>query len=149
MDDIDSLYDFIVNKIAHINLMEIAPQIREILQTSISYNFESGGRFGSANFYGGGTNKWKPSKRALKQGGQTLVDTGQLAASIRVHITSINNGLKIEIGSNKSYANIHQFGGKGNRAYIVARPFIVIQNEDLDQIERLVIKYVKSKLSNL
>jgi phage virion morphogenesis protein len=51
--------------------------------------------------------KWKPSERALKQGGQTLVDKELLKNSITHAVT----GNAVEWGTNVVYAAIHQFGG--------------------------------------
>ena len=51
---------------------------------------------------------WKPSKRARKQGGKTLSDTGRLCASI----TRRASRREVAVGTNVLYAAIHQFGGK-------------------------------------
>lgn len=113
-----------------VNFQPFASQIREVLRTSIEENFQQGGRFGNGPF-GGGNTRWKQSQRARTQSGQTLQDTGQLAASIRVNVTGggsmtlkdgdsrfdveLNgNAFNVEMGSNKPYAQIHQFGGDFN-----------------------------------
>lgn len=49
---------------------------------------------------------WKPSLRAQKQKGQTLVDTARLLKSI-THIVRSN---AVEVGTNVVYASAHQFG---------------------------------------
>jgi phage virion morphogenesis protein len=54
---------------------------------------------------------WKPSKRAQKTGGQTLVHKARLLRSI-THRASTSGA---EWGSNVIYAGIHQFGGKIER----------------------------------
>lgn len=54
---------------------------------------------------------WKPSKRVIKSGGQTLRLKSRLLGSI-THRAS-NSGA--EWGSNVIYAGIHQFGGKINK----------------------------------
>ena len=54
-----------------------------------------------------GGDPWKKSLRAGSEGGKTLQDSGQLAASIN---TAISNDFA-RIGSNKPYAAIHHFGG--------------------------------------
>ena len=113
-----------------INYASFGNSIREIVRTSVENNFKDNGRFGSGMF-GGGSEKWKQSNRAKAQGGQTLQDTGQLAASIQVKVEATgglsinengvlqNNGeINIKIGSNKTtkdghnLAAIHQFGAK-------------------------------------
>ena len=63
-------------------------------------------------------NPWPPSIRALVEGGQTLVNSGQLLASL--HYNASASGL--ELGTNKEYAAIHQFGGtiaQGARSQVV------------------------------
>lgn len=51
--------------------------------------------------------KWKPSKRVQKIGGQTLVLKAHLLRSISYKATNAG----AEWGSNRVYAAIHQFGG--------------------------------------
>ena len=55
---------------------------------------------------------WKPSRRALKAGGQTLVKSRRLLRSI----TSVYGGNFAAWGSNLPYARIHQLGGDIERA---------------------------------
>lgn len=93
------------------------------------------------NFQQEGRPKWKPSKRAMKQGGKTLQDTGSLAASIS---TRYNNNSAV-VGTNKKYAAIHQFGGKagrGRKVTIPARPFLKLTNDDLQEIKDAVKEYL-------
>lgn len=82
-------------------------KIVEIVQRSVALNFRSSGR----------PVKWDPSGRTRatrvssrdkkKRTGKTLINTGTLMRSIH----DVMNGQKIEIGTNVSYARIHQFGG--------------------------------------
>jgi len=109
-DDIDTLAAHLLNKVDTVDFSPVFRKIQQVVQTSIDRNFSEGGRFGSEKL-GGGTEKWLPSKRAKKQSGKTLTDTGQLAASIRVAVTQQGKQVNIEVGSNKAYAAIHQFGG--------------------------------------
>ncbi len=50
---------------------------------------------------------WPKSRRAVQQGGQTLVDTARLRDSI----TYEAGAREVEVGTNVIYAAIHQFGG--------------------------------------
>jgi phage gpG-like protein len=50
---------------------------------------------------------WKPSIRAIYQGGVTLTDTARLRGSITYRAEASG----VEVGSNVLYAAIHQFGG--------------------------------------
>lgn len=72
---------------------------------------ESSTRLRFARQAGPDGQKWKPSKRALKTGGQTLRLKGHLLGSISYRAS--NSGA--EWGSNRVYAAIHQFGGKIDR----------------------------------
>ena len=55
---------------------------------------------------------WKPSLRALEEGGQTLTDTGRLRASI----THNADRSGVEWGTNVAYAATHQFGARIRRS---------------------------------
>jgi len=83
----------------------LRPALREIgvLQTS---SFQR-------QFFSGGIPKWPPSQRALKQGGQTLLDTGRL---MRSYMSFDVADRSITWGSNLPYAAIHFFGGVIHRA---------------------------------
>jgi phage virion morphogenesis protein len=50
--------------------------------------------------------KWKQSIRAREEGGKTLTDSSQLRSSI----TSNSTARSVEVGTNKIYAGVHQFG---------------------------------------
>ena len=101
--------------------------------------------------------KWKPSRRALAQGGQTLVDTGRLRNSIDYAATPD----KVMVGTNLPYALIHQKGGtitpktrkhlkfKGangwatvDKVSIPPRPFIGISNEDMEEAKATVAAFM-------
>ena len=163
-------------KISQTSYRPILPIIKNIIVNSIEENFNQGGRFGSGPF-GGGETRWRKSKRAIKQAGQTLQDTGRLAASIRVNVKADQGKINIEIGSNLTYAAIHQFGGdinhpggtpyislgnglvrfvkketasklgieKKTKPHIIrmpARPFLVLQDEDIDRINQTMVEYL-------
>jgi phage virion morphogenesis protein len=125
---------------------------------SVQLNFEAGGR----------PVAWLPSQRVLREGGQTLRDTGQLAGSITMRADATS----VRIGTNKIYARIHQFGGdiqqarrlrvrqqRGSRfaprralritqrtgtvIHMPARPFLVVQPEDRTIILGLLRDYVR------
>lgn len=146
MIDNNSIINFIISKFQNINYAALAPQIRELLITSINRNFQVGGRYGNDNPFGGGNTKWIKSKRAIRQSGMTLLDTGQMAASIRVQVKFEGNQLIIQMGSNKEYASQHQFGyTKSNKVKIPARPFLVIQNEDIANIRNMIVKNIIGK----
>ena len=53
--------------------------------------------------------RWPKSRRARDKGGQTLSDRGDLKNSINKRATS----RQVEVGTNKEYAAVHQFGFAG------------------------------------
>lgn len=69
-----------------------------VLETQVSERFEG------ETAPDGST--WKKSIRAREQGGKTLTDTSQLKSSI----TSNVHARSVEVGTNKIYAGVHQFG---------------------------------------
>ncbi len=105
--------------------------IGQIVRNSIIKNFMEGGR----------PTKWKLSKRAIKQSGQTLLHTGRLRDSIN----SKAFANRAEVGTNVIYAAIHQFGGKagrGKKVTIPARPFLMVQDEDWTEIKAALTAYL-------
>lgn len=85
----------------------LRPVMREIahcVRLATEKNFDTeGARLGQ---------RWKPSKRALKQGGKkrsgkTLQDTGRLVKSIT---SKVGRDYAV-VGTNVEYGPIHQFGG--------------------------------------
>lgn len=127
------------------------------LLSSIKRNFMEGGR----------PVRWKPSKRAIRENGMTLIDTGNLMNSIS---TKVEDRI-LKIGTDKKYAAIQNFGGtiakevkvqqhwrvinqafgqpipsrpvkvkahsRNMRVTIAPRPFLMIQDEDWRVIERI------------
>lgn len=102
--------------------------IGKIMRTSIVENFQEGGR----------PDAWTPlSDETLltKKGDKILIDSGVLKGSI--HPDPEVGEDYVIVGTNKKYAAIHQFGGKagrGGKVTIPARPFMLIQDEDIDDI---------------
>jgi phage gpG-like protein len=132
--------------------------IGNVLHSSIEENFANEGRYGEVGSSIGGNNKWQPlspatlyakiggakgyTKGGVAQGrlrkaaqrklskNKILQESGQLAASI--HEEADRNG--VELGTNKPYAAIHNFGGMAGRnrkVEIPARPYMVAQEEDI------------------
>lgn len=84
----------------------LEPALREgalLFTSEFQKNFAEGGR----------PEKWPPSKRALKEGGQTLRDSGALEHSV---LQPQVDSQSVTFGSNLPYAAIHQFGGEIRRA---------------------------------
>ncbi len=129
----------------------------EILVASIVRNFEAGGR----------PEKWKPLALATLLGGagyrgrrftlagsaskgfqrflqgkNILITSGRLRNSIKKEATN-EHAL---VGSNMVYAAIHNFGGeagrKSARVLISARPYVVAQDEDKEQMCALLRRWL-------
>lgn len=96
---------------------------------------------------------WKKSIRAQQDGGKTLSKSRDLASSI--HIESSDKG--VEVGTNKEYAAVHQFGAtirakddgllkfkigdqwiSKKEVEIPARPYMGITDEDMQEITRII-----------
>ncbi|TAN59650.1 phage virion morphogenesis protein [bacterium] len=153
----------------HAKMRDMTPAMREvgeIVKTSVIKNFEEGGRYSEPGSWKGGSNRWKPlslatlfagkaSKFAGKRGSfkkgvsgkfkkrKTLIKEGHLMNSITS--TPSQNG--VEVGTNKAYAAIHNFGGtagRGKKVSIPARPFLVVQEEDMTQIKNVLKRYLEA-----
>ncbi len=151
-DQVNRLLSSVTKKLN--DLTPLMRQIAGIMHDAVEENFAQGGR-----------PKWKPSARALREGGKTLQDTGRLAASI----TSRATGNQAMVGTNVVYAAIHQFGGKtsphvikpktkkalfwpGARhpvksvnhpgSTIPARPFLSLTEDDWQEIREKSAKYL-------
>jgi len=133
-----------------------------VLLRSVAKNFKAGGR----------PVRWKKSKRAKREHGQTLVDTARLKKSITMQVS----GKKLIVGTNVKYAAMHHFGGKINKNVTVKkfwrymdkafgkriparkvlvrshqrhmkfevpeRPFLMVQDEDWRVFRRIIGDYV-------
>lgn len=106
--------------------------------------------------------RWKTSKRAILEGGKTLVKTAQLRNSI--HARSDASGFAV--GTNVKHAATHQFGEPGRtirarrkkalrfkiggkwiskkqvRVTIPARPFLGLSDEDMQEMKSTVEEFI-------
>lgn len=132
------------------------------LEESVRENFEVGGRYSTPGSLLGGNHKWVKGKY-----GGSLIKTGNLRDSI----TSESDSNSAQVGTNISYAKIHNFGAtvagqtiiprekKGlsfiwngiRRIYakvttkthdIPARPFMVVQPEDIEGFKETLIEHL-------
>ena len=102
--------------------------------------------------------RWKPSQRALEDGGLTLTDTGHLKQSI----TAASTATSAVVGTNLLYAAIHQFGGSiraktqkalktpfGPRGAVnmPARPFVGFGPADIAEIEAVLDNHLARALA--
>jgi len=77
---------------------DLMDEIGSALVTSTQQRFEAG--------TGPDGERWTPSMRALRTGGQTLTDRGHLRDSV----THAANARSVQVGSNLIYARPHQLG---------------------------------------
>lgn len=108
-------------------------RIGAALVTSVIHRFESG--------MGPDGLPWKPSERAVRERGKTLVDSGRLMASI----THVPGRDYVDVGTNVVYAAIHQLGGQAGRGHAVtlpARPFLGIDEGDRADILAILGDYI-------
>lgn len=131
------------------DLTPVMRRIGELLVSSVQENFNREGRYSEPGSWRGGPKRWQelaPStiRQRERQGywpGQILTRTGRLKSSINYHAGKDH----VVVGTNLIYAAIHQFGGKagrGHRANIPARPFLVVQDEDLEEIREIIRDYI-------
>jgi phage gpG-like protein len=159
-----------------------------IVHASVETNFARQGRFQEAGSWRGGTRRWAPladssntriaggsRKRYKLRGGERaeakrriaghkiLQGTGQLVSS--VHVSARGNS--VEIGTNKAYGAVHQFGiddtvsvpshertssrGKTYRVKsfsrklkMPARPYLVVQDGDVDEMVGVLDNHLMS-----
>lgn len=114
----------------------------EIVLSSVEQNFQTEGRYATAGSWHGGTERWQDlaprtkearAKKGKWPGKKLQMSQGGLAASFDKKVTGNN----LEIGSNKAYAGIHQFGGqagRGRKVKIPARPMLVVQDDDVEDM---------------
>ncbi|CAN2042515.1 Phage virion morphogenesis protein [Candidatus Magnetomoraceae bacterium gMMP-15] len=92
--------------------------------------------------------RWKQSKRAKKEGGQTLVDTARLKNSIGYEATRT----MVAVGTNVEYAHAHQAGsrvGRGHRVKLPERKFLGINEDDMKNANELVDDFIRDLFDNL
>lgn len=123
------------------NLRPLMKNIAGIMADSTEENFKEEGR-----------PKWKDLSEKTKTTrkktghypGQILQVSGQLALSI----TTQYDDSSAVIGSNKVYAAIHQLGGqagKNKKTTIPARPYLVVTDDDFEDILSQTQKYITEK----
>lgn len=80
---------------------------------------------------------WKPSQRAVVEGGQTLTDTGRLRNSITFNV----GGDFIEVGTNVEYAEPLQVGSLKNN--LAPREFLGLGFADGEEVLDIIKVFLK------
>jgi phage virion morphogenesis protein len=124
----------------------------EIMRRSIEQNFQQGGRFSSPNDWRGGGNRWADlspvtielRKKENKWPGKKLIKSAELKNSI----SAVVKGNELEVGTNLEYAAIQHYGGQAGRNHkvtIPARPFLVVQDEDIENMVDVLDKHISKQ----
>ena len=132
--DTSGLEKMLKGAISHLNdTDELMAAVGEAWVSSTKERFEDG--------EGPDGEPWKVSKRAEEEGGQTLVDDKILKGSI----SSEYSASTVAVGSNNDvYAAIHQFGGEDvDMPEIEARPFVGINEEDIEEAQFMVSEFMQ------
>lgn len=116
--------------------------IAELGRSSIVRNFQAGGRYSKPGEIMGGSNKWQ--EKADKTPSILTVST-----RLRDSIHPQSDRDSATIAASSQYAGIHNFGGKagrGRKVKIPARPFMVLQESDVDQFKQILTHHIMSGL---
>lgn len=112
-------------------------EIGEMLVSSAVERFDRGeGPDGTA---------WEPSRRALAEGGKTLLDRGILRGSLSYEASP----LAVVYGSNLVYARPHQEGmdlsilSSRRRVTLPARPYLGISEEDGEEARAILLEHIR------
>jgi len=144
-ESFDGLESYLVGIFSQVDFSPLFKQIETLIKSSIDRNFKAGGRFGTGKF-GGGSNQWVKSARSKKQSGQTLQDTGSMKLGVGVQVSYNSGQFNVTITAGKVYSAAHNFGHI-SRPKLPARPYLVIQDEDLEDIVELVSDYLAKQLT--
>lgn len=93
-------------------------------------------------------NQLKPSKRALEEGGKTLIDHGHLRDSYTYNVFLSGDG--VEVGSDLIYSGIHHYGGNAGRngsVEIDPRPVLGINEDDEQEIDDIAFDFLQRQLN--
>lgn len=151
------------------NAKDAFAKITQIMASSVEKNFEAQGRYSKPGSWQGGSTPWTALSNATllnaigggkgyTKGGiatgrlrakslrtlgkkKILQGSGQLAASIHQHATKSSSSLS----TNKKYAAIQNFGGKagrGKKVEIPARPYMVLQSEDIQDAITIIEQHL-------
>jgi phage gpG-like protein len=121
-EEIKRMLNAIVARIGNAN--EAMSAIGEMVIRDIEGNFAAGGRFSNPNDIIGGNKKWRRhrrttlkmrAKKGYKAPHQILVESGQLVSSISKKVGKD----VVEVGTNKEYAAMQNFGAKKGQFGIV------------------------------
>lgn len=113
-----------------------------VILASVEKNFKAQGRPNRWQSLSAGTLKRRRKGRG-KGKGQILIDTARLKNSHSMRLTTEG----VEVGTNVVYARRHHFGYAGGsgrgRSRTPARPFLMIQDEDIVSISEIFKRHLR------
>lgn len=129
------------------DLREPLSIIGEIVVSSIDKNFQVEGRhngdpdsiFGGSEKWAEWSDKWAKRREDMGKLGKILTLNGGLASSVAYEVA----GDAVTISSAKLYASSLHHGDRSRG--LPARPFMVIQDEDLDEMNEVLASFLTSK----
>ena len=117
------------------SLAAVMPDIAAVIEASIDENFRVGGRYGTDNEYGGGSNKWPPLKYRK---GLPLTDKGNLK-----NVNVFASGNLVRVSSPRVDLLTHNFGDRRDNKVWPPRPIVVVQEDDIEEIEHVIEEHIK------
>lgn len=129
----------VLSNLLHMNTFPLMDEIGSILDSNAFNRMQQG--------IDPEGNRWEPSQRAIREGGQTLIDHEHLRDSI-THIAA-SDGNSVEHGTDMIYGPPQHFGGQVGRnrsVTLVARPFIGVSADDEGDIADAVNVFMRSQL---
>lgn len=129
------------------DLREPLSLIGEIVAASVDKNFQVEGRhngdpdsiFGGPKKWEEWSDSWRKTREKMGKNGKILTLNGGLASSIAYEVS----GNVVTISSGKIYAARLHYGDRTKN--LPPRPFLVIQDEDLDEMNEALASFLISK----
>jgi phage virion morphogenesis protein len=119
------------------NWREPLEDIGQMLESSVDQNFEDEGR----------PEPWEdlsPVTKAIREKeGKWPGKIGQVTGGLAGSISSSVNGLTVKVNHGKDYGDIFNFGNKNIQP---GRPFMVVQDQDVKDAEKILIDHLKRAL---
>lgn len=114
-------------------------EVGEVLETAINTNFIAGGRYDSGSPVDeptGGPSKWEPRVNEDRLRHPVLIKTGKLKQSIFI----LEQDKGVDLVNRTDYGPHHQYGTKK----MPRRPFFVVQDGDIDNVEKRIDNHIQA-----
>ncbi|WKZ32931.1 MAG: phage virion morphogenesis protein [Thermodesulfobacteriota bacterium] len=137
------------------DLTPVMKRIGATVTQSVKRNFREGGRperwapLSMATLFAGKKSKFVTKRGRFRKGVEEKFRNRKVLIKESHLMGSVNwraSANRVEVGTNKVYAAIHQFGGeagrKRKRVMIPARPYLMVQNEDIAEIRTAITAHI-------